>query len=369
VSRRVRQAAIVALAALLGYALIAYLVDGFTPGPGGAASSSYATSGQGLAAYAQLLQRTGHRVTQLRAAPSSAHLRPGATLVLLDPDVLTAGDVSALRSFLLAGGTVIAGGSAHDPAPWLAGLVADPPTWSPGGPLTFSASRGAPFTAGVGRVRGAGEGTFTSPGSAVPALGGRGSSLLDVASVGGGNLLMLADASPLQNGYLARADNAALAVALAGPTGHVVTFAEGVHGYGAATGLAALPTRWKWALVGLLAAAAVAVASRFRRLGDPDPAQDAPLPPRRAHVEALALALQRTRQPAAAAAPVRGRAREIIIARAGLAEDASPQAILAGAHQLGLDDHEARSVATLEVPREDGDVIVIGRALAKLMAP
>lgn len=365
---RARQALLIVLAALVAYALVASFVDGFTPASGGVPSSSYATSAEGLAAYDQLLQRTGHPVSQLRTAPAAARVGPDTTLVVLDPNLLTTADVTRLRSFLEAGGTLIAGGGAENPARWLGALIANPPTWSPSGPRTSYPVVTAPFTAGVARVRSAGDGSFTSPGSAVPTIGAAGNSILDVAPVGAGKLLMLADASPLQDAYLARADNAALAVALAGPAGHRVTFAESVHGYGAASGLAALPTRWKWALIGLLLAAAVAVASRFRRLGDPDPVPDLPQPPRRAHVEALALALKRTGQPAAAVAPVRERARELVIARAGLDERAGPQAVLAGAQQLGLDESEARSVAALEVPDDDHDVIVVGRALAKLVA-
>jgi hypothetical protein len=365
-TRRARQAALAALAALVAYGLVAYVVDGFTPSPGGVPSSSYATSAEGLAAYAQLLQRTGHPVSQLRSAPSAARLGPDTTLVVLDPQVLTAGGLNALRSFLQAGGTLIAGGSAVNPSRWLGALTPNPPTWSPTGPTTSYPLTSTPYTAGAGRVRSAGFGSFTAPGSALPAVGAGGNALLDIASVGAGKLLMLADASPLQDFYLARGDNAALAVALAGPPGRRVSFAESVHGYGVATGLAALPKRWKWALIGLLLAAAVAIAARFRRLGDPDPAPDTPQPPRRAHVEALALALKRTGQPAAAAAPVHDRAREIVIARAGLTDQATPQEVLAGAEQLGLGEPEARSVAALDVPRDDDGVIVVGRALAKL---
>ncbi len=73
-----------------------------------------------------------------------------------------------------------------------------------------------------------------------------------------------------------------------------MVFAESVHGFGAGTGLVALPSRWKWTLAGLLLAALIYVASRFRRLGPPEPRPATALPPRREHVEALALALSRS---------------------------------------------------------------------------
>ena len=58
-------------------------------------------------------------------------------------------------------------------------------------------------------------------------------------------------------------------------------FAEGVHGYGESRGIAAIPSRWKWALFALAAAALAFVWSRARRFGPPDRASRA-LPPARA---------------------------------------------------------------------------------------
>jgi hypothetical protein len=368
VSRRARRIVIAVLAALLAYQVAAYIVDEFTPGgSGGATSSSYATGADGLGAYAELLQRTGHPVSRLRTAPAKAQLDPRTTLVVLDPKLVTSADLTRLRTFVQQGGTLIAGGAASDPQPWLAELTSSAPTWSAGGPTTSTALPGTPYTDGVRTVRSAGDGSFVARAGTLPAVGADGTSLLAVTPVGRGRLLMLSDASPLQDRYLDHLDNAALGVRMAGPAGRPVVFAESIHGYGEASGLAGLPERWKWVLAGLAIAAAVAIASRFRRLGDIDPPEPPVLPPRRAHVEALALALQRTRQPAAAVAPVRGRAHEIVAGRAGLAERPTPEAVLAGARRLGLDDAEARSVAGLDAPDSDGDVLTVGRALAALV--
>ena len=81
------------------------------------ASSSYATSSQGLAAYAELLSKLGHPVTRLREAPADVRLDPRSTVVLLDPQSdLGPEDVGALRNFAAAGGRVVAGGA--DTARW-----------------------------------------------------------------------------------------------------------------------------------------------------------------------------------------------------------------------------------------------------------
>ena len=89
-------------------------------------------------------------------------------------------------------------------------------------------------------------------------------------SGGGDEQMLLADGSPIENARIGEADNAAFGLALAGPAGTPVVFAEGVHGYGESRGLGALPGRWKVALFGLGVAAIVFAWARARRLGPPD---------------------------------------------------------------------------------------------------
>jgi hypothetical protein len=114
-----------------------------------------------------------------------------------------------------------------------------------------------------------------------------------LAGAGRGRVVMVADPSPLQNRLLARADNAALALALSGQG--PLTFVESVHGYGAATGLAALPADAGWALILLAAAALALMAARGRRFGPPEAARRELAPPRAAYVDALATTLARRR--------------------------------------------------------------------------
>jgi hypothetical protein len=194
-------------------------------------------------------------------------------------------------------------------------------------------------------------------------------SLLNAGTLGGGRVELLADPSPLENRLLVSADNAAFSVSLAGASGRPVAFEEGVHGYGEATGLAALPARWKWALAGLVLAALAGVAARFRRLAPPDPEGPATLPPRRQHVEAMAIALARTAQPAEATKSVRDHGRELVRRRTGLEADADTEALTQAAARLGLGVDEVRALFSAQPGQRDEDILAAGRALAELSGP
>jgi hypothetical protein len=127
-----------------------------------------------------------------------------------------------------------------------------------------------------------------------------------------------------------------------------VTFVESVHGFGRATGFAALPGRWQFALVVALLAALLLLASRARRLGPAELAGDEPTPARREHVDALA--------------PVREAARAQVIRSAALDPGASDDEIRDAALRLGLEEDE---VAALTQERGVDDVRALGRALAR----
>lgn len=355
----------IVIAALL---IVAAVIDELTPSSSGPTSSSYATAADGLAGYAQLLSREGHRVTRLRVTPAHATLDARTTVVMLDPNLVLRSDVAALRRFVSAGGVLIAGG--REPDAWLDELLADAPVWTDTGETAPSTHVPVPATAGVGVVETAGTGSWSDPGGALPVIGEPHNSLLALATLGAGRIELLADASPLQNRLLDHADNARLGLSLVGSPGRSVAFDEASHGYGSSRGLPALPTRWKWALIGLMLAALLAVAARFRRLGPPIPAAIAPPPPRRMHVEALASALSRTGRPGESAEPVRRHVRALVVRRAGLAPgavdgaDADPGALAEAAERLGLDEDEVRAVAGPKL--RDEDVMAAGRALSKL---
>ena len=288
--------AIVAVAVAACFLALGALLDALAPGPTGPASSSYATSDGGLAAWAELLQRAGHPVSQLRAPISRARLDPQTTVVLLDPDALLPSEGRRLNLFLRAGGRLIAGGARSQTA--IPALLPNPPARIDSSPSMAVPVQSGGETASVRSVATAGDGAWTETGGARAMLGSAPDlSLLLTMPVGAGTLELLADGSPLQNRLLSHADNAQFALDLAGPSGRPIVFVESVHGYGLARGLSALPAQW-WLGLALLTLAGLAfVLARGRRLGAPDVSPPPPPPPRRAYVDAVALLLRRTHKP------------------------------------------------------------------------
>jgi hypothetical protein len=354
---------LVAVAALVAVNVLAAALGAVTGGtPGGPRSSSYATGGDGLAALHDLLRDSGHPVEQLRRAPGRAALDPASTVFVLDPQDIDARDTRALRRFAEAGGTLVAGG--EDPGSWLGQVVPGAPLWQRAGATTAHPLAPVAEIAAVRTVTAAGAGSWRATRGALPVLGSSGRPILAVTRLGRGRVDLLADVSALQNRMLARDDNAALGVALAGPAGRRVAFAESVHGYGEATGPAAIPSRWKWLLGGLLLAALAFVASRVRRLGPVEAESRALPPPRRAYVDAVAAALSRTRKPAATAERLREAARKRVAQRGALGADRSPESLARAAARLGLDDEEAAALTRPSADSEE-DLLLAGRALAR----
>ena len=333
--------------------VIALVVSTVRPEPSGANGSAYATQPRGAAAYAELLRRAGHDVSYLRAPLADAPLDPDGTLILLDAPSLARDERAALRSFVRDGGRLVAGGEDAG-----RGVVSRPPVWLPTGPRLARPTVPVPETSAVGVVESSAGGSFGDPGGTLPALG----SLMTVAQPGFGRALLLADAAPLQNRLLGRSDNAVFALALAGPAERPVTFVESVHGFDERTGLAALPGRWKLALLAVVLAALLWLASRARRFGPPEDTGGEPTPARREHVDALAVALRRSRQPAVALEPVQAAARAQVIRRAALASDAEDAAVRDAALRLGFEEDEA---AALTGERGANEALALGRALSR----
>lgn len=288
------------LAVLLAFVLFGLVADAFAPGPQGPAESSFATSPAGLAAWAELLDRAGHRVSQLRQPLAGARLSRASTLVVIGATGMAPAAAHRLEAFLQGGGRLVLGGG------WLnrvmPALISSPPGWRPGGPRTYSISG----PVGVSQVAAAGQGSFQP-----------GSRLLISRPVGSGVLVLLADPSPVENRLLARVDNAQLALDLAGFPGRPIVFAEALHGYGQATGLAAIPASWWLAFAGLALAGGAWAVSRGKRLGPPEAPPPPAVPPRSAYVDALAATLLRAHDPdrlarlaSEAAARARPRSRE-----------------------------------------------------------
>ncbi|MEO9176651.1 MAG: DUF4350 domain-containing protein [Gaiellales bacterium] len=293
----------ITVAVLVAIVIGLRVLDDATRPPGGHSSSSYATAPDGAAGYAELLQEHGHTVERLRASLASTRLDAGSTLIVLDPGALDDRAVDALRSFAERGGQLVAGGL-EEPA--LDRLVGSPVTLD--GTSADGATPLVPLD-GVERVSATGDRSFSATGTALPVLARGDAILAAVATLGRGHVALLADTSPLTNELLASDDDAALGLALAGPPGRPVLFAESVHGYGRATGLSALPTGWRVALAGLLVAALALMLARGRRLGPPERADRELAPARREHVDAVAATLRKTRRPDEAAEPLRAAVR------------------------------------------------------------
>ena len=143
------------------------------------------------------------------------------------------------------------------------------------------------------------------------------------APAGRGRIALLADTSPLQNRLLDEADNAALRARAQRP--RAADLRRERARLRPARGLAALPARFGWALIGLLLAALVFMVARGRRLGPPEPERRDLPPPRRAYVDALAATMARGKEREAAVAPVRAEARRRLARRAGTARRRRPR--------------------------------------------
>jgi hypothetical protein len=274
-------------------------------GPSGPAHSAYATSPRGLAAYAELLRRSGHRIARVVERPAAARLDPSSVAFVVDPDFVTAADVKALRRFVSAGGRLVV--AAEVDTSWVDELLAPAhaPEWGLGDAGTAHPLAPAPEVAGVRTVRVDGEGAWTASGAALPVLGTASDARVAVARLGRGRIVLLADPSPLENRELARADDALLALDLAGAGGRDAVFVEGVHGFGRATGLKAIPASWWVVLAGLAAAALTFAFARGKRLGPPERAERELPPARAAYVTALGARLATARDREAATAPLR----------------------------------------------------------------
>lgn len=346
-------------AIVVGFGVLGAVWEALSPEPAGPRSSSYATAPAGAAGFAELLERRGRQVLRRREEPRERPLPARTTLVALDPGSLAGDDRRAIARFVRAGGRLVVAGRGSEGI--ASELLDRPPSLEAEGPEDGAPV--APVPEAAGAIRTNGEAQWADSGEALPVIAGDGGALVLTARAGRGTLVLLATASPLQNRLLARADNAAVALALA-PRDRPVTFLESVHGYGRATGLAALPERWKWMLAGLALATLVFVLARVRRFGPPEEAVRALPPPRRLYVESVGRTLARTKDPRTAAEPVRDEGRRLVVRRAGLPAQAGDPEVREAAERLGLDPEEARVVA--EGPATRADVMAAGRALARL---
>lgn len=333
----------------------------------GPAGSSYASTALGVLAWQELLDAVDIPTGRLEQSIKPGLLSAGTTLVILEPGFWQPGDVEleALRRFLHDGGRLVLGGWIGDDVIESLGAIA--PLRSFSGPTTSTVISPDPETAGVTSIAGPGLGSFTDLVGATALMGGGGAATLLTQPVGDGTIIHLADAEIVSNGYIGEADNAILAVNLAG--GRTVIFNEYVHGYGADGLFAILPQRWRWVLWLLGAAIVVWMVAVGRRLGPPEPEHRDLAPERGRYVDSLGALMARSKQPDAATEMIRIVARRNLARRAGLPVDASNDQLRAAATALGLEPAEtdallAGSLATGMFTNEN--LIAADRALAKI---
>lgn len=299
-------ATVVAVAALV---VLSVTLGALGSRPGGRALSSYATDDDGLAAYETLLARSEHPTSRVRVPIDRARVSPGVTLVAFGQS-FSASERVAIRRFVTGGGRLLVGGPEAQDA--LAAVGGTNDVWDSGS-----------------------EGEFEPRVTAI------------VRHLGSGEVIALTDPAPLTNRWLDVGDNAFLGVALAGPPGTAVVFAEYGHGYGVRQGLAGLPARWKAALWFAAIAALVGALAAGKRFGPADPIPEQGAPPRVRYVEALAATLARSRDRGAATEPLRARASRRAATRGALLTDADREALRAP-------------------PTTDDEVLALGRVAAKL---
>lgn len=378
----VGRAAVILLVMVGGLNLVvtgATIVSGGSD-PGGPRSSSYATAGNGLAAYADLLVRFHHPVRRIRASLAAAGIDPSSTLVLAEPTRLSRPDMDAATSFVEDGGRLVLTGI--EAMPVLARLVGQRDGPRPAEPdfeddvvVAARPTGGEPEVSGLGAVLTTGFFAWSESGETAPLLELDDDRLVAVAAdVGAGRVIALAGTEMLHNQLLARADNAAFGLALAGSAGRPVAFAEFEHGYGGELGVFAIPDRWEWMLAGLTLAVLVWMWSRGKRFGPADQIEPEAVPPRRLYVDAVAALLAKTKQPAVAAEPLRRHAIDRLLARAGRSATAGVSIAAAPADRgaevreagaaLGL---EPGDITTLLRPAaDDVELLELGRVAARI---
>jgi len=320
----------------------------------GSDSDPTSTAPNGTSAWSRLLEVNGVPVDH--RSELATPLDSDTTIVVLDVPVESV-DAVSLRTFVAAGGRLVTGGSTADS--WFGAILDDPPSWSPRGARSVVPTGRAAETDGVTSVATSGHGSWGSLGSSRALLGDDGTIVAALASVGAGTVVALADTSIVQNQLLATDDNAAFALDITrGP----VMFVD-LRQTSRATGLAALPDRWKLALIGLVVAFGVGAVALGRRTGPPDPPGVPVQPARRTYVDAIGLALERTRDPAEALAGLRRHVRAELARRAGLGAETGDTELRAAASRLGWSPREIDAVVGTT---SNATIIDAGRALARV---
>ncbi len=251
-------------------------------------SSSFATSRAGLAALAELAHQQGFNVEQRRydlAGSDVPPLDPSTVLAVFDTE-LDPNEVANVARFVISGGQLVTGGRG---ATWIIGLTR---------PLRYGESSDEPVGTGTvdqpdlfggAKVLAVPSPIYFAayPGVQLASVGDR--TIATEVPLGAGTIRMVADPSLFSNSSLAKADNAAFALAMLGKPGDTIVFAEAGHGYRISTGTATgLPWRLRWFLVFSLFATVLGMIVKGRRNGPPERPHRVLPPPRSDYIYAVA---------------------------------------------------------------------------------
>ena len=307
--------------------------------------SARSTAANGTKAFRLLLENYRVRTTNLdrRVTSVSQAVPSTAALMVLNLSFPSDRARAAVREFASRGGRVVVSGG--DAASW---LTSDRPSPVQGSSRSIRVTLDRNYsvqTDGLARWRGP-----------------RGPQLVVTRRIGRGEMLLVADDTPLQNARLGRRDNAAFALALAGSRPEVV-FADAAATTKAPTGWDAVPSGWKIALIGGAFALLLTTIARGRRIGNAEPAERLLDPPRRATADVLAGGLERSRRPALALDALGAAARRHIIDVAHLEPDADAATLVAAAVAAGWDPEDA--AALVHPPTDRASVLALGRAYAR----
>ncbi len=251
----------------------------------GPADSTFGTGGSGTGALAALLERNDYEVTRRRVPLAQRAPDPSEVIVIIGDVGLEPDDEEVLFWHVHDGGraVVIGSGNAH-------GLSRTPPG---GRTATGQEATSLVPLGGFDAIQTATPRiVWEESGSLLPVVGNDSGALVGVEVIGAGRLVAISDSSIVSNRNLDRQDHALLALLAVGPSDGPITFLEYVHGFGQPTGLAALPSRWKQALLVLALAGLVWLVAKGVRFGPAEDSSRPMPPPRAAFVDAVALSLQ-----------------------------------------------------------------------------
>jgi hypothetical protein len=324
-----------------------------TDGPAG---STYSTADDGTAAFAALLEQNGYDVEHWRVPLTARPPQPTDVVVVINGNLLDIDDSTTLLAHLESGGRVVAIGST-----WLAGMLESPPGEYE---TTDEASRPLlPFAGFDSISETTGNVVWSGTGSMLPVVGNRNGTLAAVQYIGQGQLVAISDASIVSNAGLSQVDNALLGVLAVGAPGPTVKFIEYLHGFEQPAGLAALPTRWKQALLVLALAGLVWLLSHAKRLGPPQQVERPLPPPRAAYVDAVAATLAASQSDDATASLQHQI--DVELARRG-ADIGSSADVIDVAIRSGVDPEVARRA--LRGSNRERDLVAKARLLSKIVS-